>query len=224
MGHADRAAGESKYSLWRLIKLQIDLITGFTSAPLRLAHARRHGDLGRPRWASVSSSAFAACSTARRPKGCSRCSRFSSCSWAANFLALGVLGEYVGRIYVEVRRRPRSVVEETINLGDAAAGMKVLFFGYSQIGVARARAAARARRRGGRRGHPSRRPAREPLVHDAGGSRARAWTSAVVYSEDLGAELARLRPRAAHPISCFSVMYRDMLPRGRARTPRGWRR
>jgi len=27
-----------------------------------------------------------------------------------------VLGEYVGRIYVEVRRRPRSVVKETINL------------------------------------------------------------------------------------------------------------
>ena len=37
-----------------------------------------------------------------------------------NFLALGVLGEYVGRIYVEVRRRPRSVVKETINLAPAA--------------------------------------------------------------------------------------------------------
>jgi hypothetical protein len=40
----------------------------------------------------------------------------------ANFLALGILGEYVGRIYVEVRRRPRSVVAETINLGAIGAG------------------------------------------------------------------------------------------------------
>ncbi|HTQ78365.1 MAG TPA: glycosyltransferase, partial [Thermoanaerobaculia bacterium] len=37
VGHADRAAGESKYSLWKLFKLQADLITGFTSGPLRLA-------------------------------------------------------------------------------------------------------------------------------------------------------------------------------------------
>src|SRR5205814_1106670 len=36
VGHADRAAGESKYSFWKLLKLQADLITGFTTAPLRL--------------------------------------------------------------------------------------------------------------------------------------------------------------------------------------------
>ena len=39
----------------------------------------------------------------------------------AEFLALGVLGEYVGRIYVEVRRRPRSVVKETINFSATVA-------------------------------------------------------------------------------------------------------
>jgi undecaprenyl-phosphate 4-deoxy-4-formamido-L-arabinose transferase len=33
----------------------------------------------------------------------------------ALFFALGMLGEYVGRIYDEVRHRPRSVVAETIN-------------------------------------------------------------------------------------------------------------
>jgi polyisoprenyl-phosphate glycosyltransferase len=32
-------------------------------------------------------------------------------------LSLGVLGEYVGRVYDEVKRRPRYVVEERINLG-----------------------------------------------------------------------------------------------------------
>ena len=38
-----------------------------------------------------------------------------------NFLALGVLGEYVSRIHVQVQRRPRSVVAETINVERPAA-------------------------------------------------------------------------------------------------------
>ena len=34
-------------------------------------------------------------------------------------LTLGVIGEYIGRIYNEIKRRPRSLVEERINFGDA---------------------------------------------------------------------------------------------------------
>ena len=55
----------------------------------------------------------------------------------ALFFALGLLGEYVGRIYDEVRHRPRSVVAETINFGAwtrRGRRLRVLFFGYSQIG------------------------------------------------------------------------------------------
>ena len=34
--HEERAAGTSKYSLWKLIRLQFDLVTSFSMAPLRL--------------------------------------------------------------------------------------------------------------------------------------------------------------------------------------------
>ena len=121
VGHAERAAGESKYSLWRLLRLQADLVTGFTSMPLRLATLA--GTL-----ISLLSIGFGLFLVIRRliqgPEAEGLFTLFAILFLlvGADFLALGVLGEYVGRIYVEVRRRPRSVVKETINLsgrGDA---------------------------------------------------------------------------------------------------------
>ena len=120
VGHADRAEGESKYSLWRLIRLQADLVTGFTSAPLRLAAIL--GSL-----VSVISIGFGILLAVRRilygPEAEGLFTLFAILFFlvGATFMALGVLGEYVGRIYVEVRRRPRSVVKETINLGPATS-------------------------------------------------------------------------------------------------------
>jgi undecaprenyl-phosphate 4-deoxy-4-formamido-L-arabinose transferase len=114
VGHADRAAGQSKYSFWRLLKLQADLVTGFTSAPLRLATIA--GSL-----IALLSIGFGLFLGIRRlllgPEAEGLFTLFAILFFlvGADFLALGVLGEYVGRIYVEVRRRPRSVVAETIN-------------------------------------------------------------------------------------------------------------
>ncbi len=116
VGHAEREAGESKYSLWKLVKLQADLVTGFTSAPLRAATLT--GSL-----VALLSIAFGVFLGIRRllygPEAEGLFTLFAILFFlvGANFLALGVLGEYVGRIYIEVRRRPRSVVKETINLG-----------------------------------------------------------------------------------------------------------
>jgi undecaprenyl-phosphate 4-deoxy-4-formamido-L-arabinose transferase len=118
VGHADRAAGESKYSLWKLLKLQADLITGFTSGPLRFATIT--GSL-----VSLLSIAFGILLIVRRllygPEAEGLFTLFAILFLlvGANFLALGILGEYVGRIFVEVRQRPRSVVAETINFGSA---------------------------------------------------------------------------------------------------------
>ena len=39
---------------------------------------------------------------------------------SAQLLMTGILGEYVGRIYEEVKRRPLYVVEDEVNLGDRA--------------------------------------------------------------------------------------------------------
>jgi len=114
VGHADRAAGESKYSVWKLFKLQADLITGFTSTPLRLAT-----------WAGLLVAAvsvgFGIFLFVRRlihgPEAEGLFTLFAILFFliGAVFFALGVLGEYVGRIYDEVRHRPRSVVAETVN-------------------------------------------------------------------------------------------------------------
>jgi undecaprenyl-phosphate 4-deoxy-4-formamido-L-arabinose transferase len=115
VGHADRAAGESKYSFWRLLRLQADLVTGFTSLPLRLATLA--GTL-----ISLLSIGFGVFLVIRRllqqhgeAEGVFTLFAILFVLLGADFLALGMLGEYVGRIYVEVRRRPRSVVKETIN-------------------------------------------------------------------------------------------------------------
>jgi undecaprenyl-phosphate 4-deoxy-4-formamido-L-arabinose transferase len=114
VAHSDRQAGESKYSLLNLLKLQWDLVTAFTSAPLRVATISGT-------FVSLASIGFGVFLGIRRlvhgPEEGGLFTLFAILFFlvGANFLALGVLGEYIGRIYVEVRRRPRSVVKETIN-------------------------------------------------------------------------------------------------------------
>ena len=121
VGHADRAAGESKYSLWKLLKLQADLVTGFTSAPLKVATVFGTA-------VALLSIGFGIFLGIRRliygPEAEGLFTLFAILFFllGGNFLALGVLGEYVGRTYIEVRRRPRSVVAETINLEPRDAG------------------------------------------------------------------------------------------------------
>ena len=116
---AERAAGDSKYSFFRLLRLQTDLVTGFTSLPLRLATLA--GSV-----ISLISIAFGLFLAVRRliqgPEAEGLFTLFAILFLfvGVEFLAIGVLGEYVGRIYVEVRRRPRSVVKETINFAPAA--------------------------------------------------------------------------------------------------------
>ena len=109
--HRERAAGESKYSAWKLVRLQFDLLTSFTVLPLRLT-------MGVGVIVALGSFAVAAGLLIGR--------LIFGAEWAVSgvftlfallfgllgflIFALGLLGEYVGRIYMEVRRRPRYVV------------------------------------------------------------------------------------------------------------------
>ena len=114
VAHAERAAGgESKYSIFKLIKLNFDLMTGFSVLPIQMVSvlgvlialmglAFRH-----------CSCSYAAWWLARRWEGCSPCSPSSLSSWACKSWWWGIMGEYLGRIYREVRRRPRFVIRET---------------------------------------------------------------------------------------------------------------
>jgi undecaprenyl-phosphate 4-deoxy-4-formamido-L-arabinose transferase len=109
--HEDRIAGESKYSVYRLIKLNFDLMTGFSSVPMQLYSAM--GFL-----VSMLSILFGVALVVRRLIGGAEAAEQGIFTlFAIAFLLIGVtlfglglLGEYVGRIYEEVRRRPRYLV------------------------------------------------------------------------------------------------------------------
>jgi len=109
VGHEERAAGESKYSLYRLIRLNFDLITGFSLVPLQLFSM--FGML-------VSALALGAYVVVIAWRVASSPGDLGpGVLWDRDILAfflvgmllfgLGLIGEYVGRIYLQVRERPR---------------------------------------------------------------------------------------------------------------------
>jgi undecaprenyl-phosphate 4-deoxy-4-formamido-L-arabinose transferase len=79
--HEERAAGESKYSLYSLIRLNFDLMTGFSLVPLQM-FSLLGMTLSLLSALLVLSCWSAASSSAPRRKACSRCSRSPSSSWA----------------------------------------------------------------------------------------------------------------------------------------------
>ena len=111
VSHEDRSAGESKYSVYRLIKLNFDLMTGFSTVPMQLFSALGFA-------VSMLSILFGVALVVRRLVGGAEAAEQGLFTlFAIAFLLIGVtlfglglLGEYVGRIYEEVRRRPRYIV------------------------------------------------------------------------------------------------------------------
>ena len=114
--HAERAFGDSKYSFMRLINLMYDLVTCLTTTPLRLLSVV--GSL-----IALSGFAFSLILIVLR--------LFFGAAWAgdgvfvlfavlfmfigAQFVGMGLLGEYIGRIYNDVRARPRYFVQRIVH-------------------------------------------------------------------------------------------------------------
>jgi undecaprenyl-phosphate 4-deoxy-4-formamido-L-arabinose transferase len=117
--HEERHAGESKYSLYRLIRLNFDLITGFSVMPLQLF------SLFGIVIACLSVGAYVVVIVQRLFAG-----TYDGVwvIWDRDILeffligvqlfGLGLIGEYVGRIYQQVRERPRYVVEAILEKRD----------------------------------------------------------------------------------------------------------
>lgn len=112
VAHAERSAGESKYSLYRLIRLNFDLMTGFSVVPLQLFAL--FGIV-----TSVLSLAFGLFLLVRRfivgaeVEGVFTLFAILFFFIGIIIMGIGIVGEYVGRIYQEVRKRPRFVVRRT---------------------------------------------------------------------------------------------------------------
>ena len=113
--HEARSQGDSKYSFLKLISLQFDLLTSMSTFPLRLLSF-----IGTT--IALSGMCFGVFLIIMR--------FIMGAVWAAHgvftlfallfvfvgaqFIALGLLGEYIGRIYQDVRARPRFFVQEIV--------------------------------------------------------------------------------------------------------------
>ena len=116
VAHAERQFGVSKYGLWQLINLMFDLVTCMTTTPIRLL--------------SITGGLIAC--TGFLLAFVLLLLRFAfGAAWAGGgvftlfavlfafigvqLVGLGLLGEYIGRIYGDVRARPRYFIQEVIN-------------------------------------------------------------------------------------------------------------
>ncbi|MFN3235140.1 MAG: glycosyltransferase [Gammaproteobacteria bacterium] len=111
--HDHRAHGESRYNFYRLMRLNFDLMTGFSVVPLQFVTF-----IGV--MVSGVSFLFFIYMILRRliigPEVQGVFTLFALMFFLMGLLvfSLGIVGEYIGRIYEEVRRRPRYVIEEIL--------------------------------------------------------------------------------------------------------------
>jgi polyisoprenyl-phosphate glycosyltransferase len=108
-----RVAGESKYSLGALIGLALDGVFAFSTAPLRFI-----GVLGAMVTAGGALYAlyavFARLVLGRSPQGFTTLAVLLIAIGGMILLSLWIIGEYIGRIYEEVKQRPVYVVERIV--------------------------------------------------------------------------------------------------------------
>jgi undecaprenyl-phosphate 4-deoxy-4-formamido-L-arabinose transferase len=113
IAHEERFAGKSKYSMYSLIRLNFDLITGFSVVPLQLFSMV--GML----IAMASALLFVVLLVRRIWHGSEAEGLFTLFAFVffligVALFGIGLLGEYVGRIYAQVRERPRYIVEAVL--------------------------------------------------------------------------------------------------------------
>jgi undecaprenyl-phosphate 4-deoxy-4-formamido-L-arabinose transferase len=109
VAHEERGAGKSKYSLFQLMRLNFDLMTGFSTAPMQMFSLVGIG-------IAILSVLFFVFLIVRRLIVGSEAEGVFTLFAIAFFMigvalfGVGLLGEYVSRIYDEVRHRPRYIV------------------------------------------------------------------------------------------------------------------
>ena len=120
---APRFAGETKYPLSKMIRFALDAITGFSIRPLRIAT-----------WLGLFFSFGSVLLMAyvlgvymigHTISGWTSLTLIILMVSAVQFLLMGVLGEYVGRLYVEAKGRPLFVVQEVLASPELTAAPKL---------------------------------------------------------------------------------------------------
>jgi dolichol-phosphate mannosyltransferase len=118
---AARVGGETKYPLHKMLKLAMDAVCSFSHAPLKLAT-----NLG---WSIAAVAlAYAVVVLVRRlffgvgVPGWASLTVVVSLLSGVQLITLGLIGEYIGRIYDEVKGRPLYLVASALGFGDDANG------------------------------------------------------------------------------------------------------
>ncbi|WP_209509796.1 MULTISPECIES: glycosyltransferase family 2 protein [unclassified Ruegeria] len=110
---AERFAGETKYPFKKMLQLAVDAITGFSIVPLRLAT-----------WLALFTTFLGALLivwvlfrwfTGDVVSGWSSVMVVVLLVSSVQLLTIGILGEYIGRLYLQSKRRPHFVVERVIS-------------------------------------------------------------------------------------------------------------
>jgi len=115
---AERHSGQSKYGMLKLLKLASDGIFAFSIVPLRAAALLGTLAISLSALFAVYS-LFAKVFLSQIPRG------FTALVFLITFLSgvlllfLGIIGEYVGRIYEEIKARPLYVVDKIIDYGSS---------------------------------------------------------------------------------------------------------
>jgi glycosyltransferase involved in cell wall biosynthesis len=108
-----RFAGETKYPLRKMLKFGIDGLTSFSTVPLKLAT-----------WMGYLASAFAFIYLisvfvqkwlGKTVEGWATIMVAMLFMGGVQLICLGIMGEYIGRIFTEAKQRPLYVIEEFIN-------------------------------------------------------------------------------------------------------------
>jgi polyisoprenyl-phosphate glycosyltransferase len=115
-----RFAGETKYPFGKMLRFAIDGITSFSILPLRFATYLGTlisvGSVGVAVWALLARFVFGVA-----VPGWTTLVVLVSLLAAVQLIMIGILGEYVGRVYEQVKGRPLYVVADRVNLAEGKA-------------------------------------------------------------------------------------------------------
>jgi len=107
-----RYAGETKYPLRKMIRFALDAITGFSVAPLRLASVL--GGVAAALSLLLMIYTLGSWLLGHTTPGWTSLSSIVLLIGSVQLMVLGIIGEYLGRLYIEVKRRPLFVIETVV--------------------------------------------------------------------------------------------------------------
>ena len=108
----ERAAGESKYSIRKLLDFSVNTILCFSNLPLKLGIYAG----GTAAFLGVAVMIYTLCTRQGAPSGYATIVILNCFMFAVLFLIVGIIGEYIGILFSELKDRPIYIVGETRNV------------------------------------------------------------------------------------------------------------